>query len=125
VAGYDLVERVDERRGVQRPEHACHRSREPDLGEERDAASGVAGNQRPVAEDEPPAFVPRFFDHGRKQSAGLIIRERQQSELFASVEPGDDTRRPSAELSRAGIEQHRTRKGRDRHVLGVRVSRHP
>ena len=124
VTGYDLVERVDGRRGVGRSEHATQRPCEPDLGDERDAASGVAGNRRPVPEDEPPAFVPRFFAHGRKQSAGLIIGERQQRQLLASVEPGDDTRRPPAELSGTRIEQNRTRKRRDRHVLGVHVSSH-
>jgi hypothetical protein len=122
VTGYDLVERVDEHRRVQRSEHASQRPGQSHLGEERDASSSVAGNRRPLPEDEPPAFIPRFLGHGHKQTAGLIIVERKQSQLFATVEPGDDTRRPPAELSGAGIEQNWTRKGRDRHLVGVQVS---
>jgi hypothetical protein len=120
VAGYELVERVDERRDAQRPERACQGPGQPDLCEERDAAARVAGNRRPVATHEPPAFVPRVFGHGYEQAAGLVVCERQQSQLFVSVEPGDDTRRPPAEPSGAGIEQDRPRKRRDRHVIGMR-----
>jgi hypothetical protein len=101
VAGHDLVERIEERRSVQHPEHASQAPGQPDLGEERDGAAGVAGNRRPVAEHEPPAFVPRFFGHSCEQAARLFVGERQQSQLLVSVEPGDDTRRPPAELSGA------------------------
>jgi hypothetical protein len=124
VAGYELVERVDERRDAQRPERACQGPGQPDLCEERDAAARVAGNRRPVATHEPPAFVPRVFGHGYEQAAGLVVCERQQSQLFVSVEPGDDTRRPPAEPSGAGIEQDRPRKRRDRHVINMRGSWH-
>jgi hypothetical protein len=124
VTGQDLVERIDERRGIECSEHASHRPGKPDFGEERDATSGVAGNRRSVAEDEPPAVVPRLLGHGSEQAAGLSIGERQQSKLFTSVEPGDDTRRPAAELSGAGIEHNRAREPHDRHVVlvGMRVS---
>jgi hypothetical protein len=124
VTGYEPIERVEERRGVQRPEHVSRGLGQPDLREERDAATGVAGNRCPVAEHEPPAFVPRLFGHTCEQAAGLFIGERQKRQLFVSVEPGDDTRRPPAELSGAGIEQNRARKRRYRHVISLRVSRH-
>jgi hypothetical protein len=124
LTGHDLVERVDERRDVQCSEHASQRPGKPDLGEERDTSSGVARNRCAVPEHEPPAVVPRFIVDGCEEAAGLSIGERQQSQLFASVEPGDDTRRPAAELSGAGIEQNRTREPRDRHVVGLRVSSH-
>jgi hypothetical protein len=42
-------------------EHACRTLGKPDLGEERHASAGVASDWPPVTEDEPPAFVPRFF----------------------------------------------------------------
>ena len=124
MAGCDLVERVDERRGVQRSDYASQRPGQPHLGEDRDSASGVAGNGRSVAEDEPPAFVPRLLGYASEQATGLSIGERQQSQLFESVEPGDDTRRPPAELSGAGIEQNRSREARDRRVVSVCVSSH-
>jgi hypothetical protein len=41
-----------------------------------------------------------------------------------SVEPGDDTRRPAAELSGAREEENGAPKARDRHIVGVRVSCH-
>jgi hypothetical protein len=123
--GDHLVERVDDRRGVECSEHASDRPREPDLGEQRYAASGVTGNRRPVAKDQPPALVPRLFGHVCEQAARLFICERKERQLFVSVESGDDTRRPSAELSGAGVEQNRARQGRDWHIVGMRVSTHP
>jgi hypothetical protein len=99
VTGYDLVERVDERRGVQRSEDASQRAGQPDLGEERNASAGVAGDRRSVAQDEPPAFAPRFLGHSFEQVPGLVIGEGQQPQLLVSVEPRDDMRRPPAELS--------------------------
>jgi hypothetical protein len=109
VSGYDLVEGVDERGGAERSERPLQRPRQPDLGEERHAATRVAGDGRPVAKDQPPAFVARFLGHVSEEAAGCFVGQRQQSELFSPVEPGDDTRRPPAELSGAGIEQDRTR----------------
>jgi hypothetical protein len=53
-----------------------------------------------------------------------VVCERQQRQLFVSVEPGDDTRRPPAEPSGAGIEKDRPRKRRDRHVISMRGSWH-
>jgi hypothetical protein len=122
VTGYDLVERVDEHRRVQRSEHASQRPGQSHLGEERDASSSVAGNRRPLPEDEPPAFIPRFLGHGHKQTAGLIIVERKQSQLFATVEPGGDTRRPPAELSSSGIEQNRPREASVPRVVNMHAS---
>ena len=124
MAGYQLVERVDERRGAQRSEHAAQGPGQPDLGEQRHAAAGVAGNRRPVAQDEPPAFSSRVLRYACEEAAGLIIGERQERQFLASVERGDDTRRLPAELSGAGIEQDRSREMRDRHLVDVRVSWH-
>jgi hypothetical protein len=123
VAGYHLVELVDEHRGVDRSERASQRPGQPDFDEERHAATVVAGNQRPVREGEPPALVPRFPGYAGEQPAGLVVRERQQSQFFASVEPGDDTRRPPAELSGAGIEQNRARQAPGGDVVRSQVSR--
>jgi hypothetical protein len=117
VACDHLVESVDERRGPKSSQHASERSSEPDLDEERDAASGVAGNGRPVSQDEPPAFVTCFFGDGSEEAAGLVVGQWQQRQLFASVERGDDPRRPPAELSGAGIEQNGARELGGIHVL--------
>jgi len=124
VARYDLVKPVDERRGVDGSDDARQTTGEPDLGEERHAAAVIAGNQRPVLQDEPPTLVPSLFGYACEQLAGFIVRERQQRQLFASVDPGDDTRRPSAEPSGPGIEQNRAQETRDRRVVGVHVPCH-
>jgi len=71
VAGYHLVDGVEQRRCVEHPENAPEGPREPDLGEERDAAPRIAWNRRPIAKDEPPAFIPRFFRHSREQTRSL------------------------------------------------------
>jgi len=84
---------------MERSERTSHGPGQPNLGEERDASSGVAGNRRSVPEDEPPAVVPRSFGHACEQAGGLVVAKRQESELFVPVEPCDDTRRPPAELS--------------------------
>jgi hypothetical protein len=107
VAGDELVESVEEPRGAEGPQNASERSRRPHFEEERDAASGIARNGRPVSEDQPPTLVARVFGHGSKQTIGLLVGERQQRQLFASIEPGDDTRRPPTELSAAGVEKDR------------------
>jgi hypothetical protein len=122
VAGHDLVERVYERGGVERLERAAQGPGQPDLGEEGDASTGVALERRAVAEHEPPAFIPRLFGHGGQQAAGLIVIERQQRQLLAPVDPGDDTRRPTAELSGARVEEYGTRQLR---LVGVLVHCHP
>jgi hypothetical protein len=121
VPGYDLVEGVDDRGGVERSKHPPEGPGQPDFREQQDAASRVARNRSPVAEDEPPAFVARVLGYACEQAAGLFVGERQQSKLFAPVEPGDDTRRPAAELSGAGVEENRAREPRSRRcgkVLG-------
>ncbi len=45
-----LVEQVDERGQSERAKDAAERSGEPELGEEHDAATAVAGERRAVAE---------------------------------------------------------------------------
>jgi hypothetical protein len=85
VAGDELVEAVDEHRRSDRPQGASDRLREPHLGEERHAASRVAGNRRPVGKDEPPAVTALVFRHSGKEGFGFVIGEWEQSELFASV----------------------------------------
>jgi hypothetical protein len=110
--GYQAVESVDEWRRAEGAEYASERTGDPDLLEERHAASRVTRYRRAVAADEPPAFFPRVFRHGGEKASGLVIGERKQSQLFASVEPGDDPRRPPAELSGAGVEKDGARKSR-------------
>jgi hypothetical protein len=109
---------------VQRSDYASQRPGQPHLGEQRYAAASVAGDWRPVAQNEPPALVPRLLGYAREQATGLSIGERKQRQLLAPVEPGDDPRRPPAELSGAGIEENRSREARDRRVVGVSASWH-
>ena len=109
MARYDLFERVDDRRRVDCPERSSHRPRQPDFGQERDAAPAVTGDRGSVADNEPPAFEPGVFGHACEQTTGLSIRKGKNRHFFVSVESDDDTRRPPAELSGAGIEHHRAK----------------
>jgi hypothetical protein len=61
--------------------------------------------------------------HRSEQAPRFLIGERKQCKLLASVQRGDDPRRPTAEPSAAGIEQHRAREGIGGHYAGVHVSR--
>jgi hypothetical protein len=121
MASYEPVQRVREWRRSDGSQHPAERAGQPDLDEERHAPSAVAGNQCAVTEDEPPALAALVFGHGRKQKARVVIGEREQGQLIASVEPGDEPRRPAAKPSATGIEQNRARKGGGRrsgvHVL--------
>jgi hypothetical protein len=110
VTGYDLVERVDDRRRVYCAEHVFHRPRQPDLGQECAAAPGITGDRSAVAEDEPKASEPRIIGHAGQKAAGLLIVQRKERNRFVSIEPDDDTRRPPTELSGAVIEQDRAKK---------------
>jgi hypothetical protein len=77
IAGYELVESVDEHRRVKRSEHAPEWTGEPDLREERHTSSRVAGHRSAIAEHEPPALAPRVLGHGGKQAVGFGIVERK------------------------------------------------
>lgn len=107
MAGEELVQRVDEHGRPRCAQHAAERAGEPHLGEERGAAPVVARHRRPVAEDEPPALAAGLLGDGGEQAARLVVLERKQRQLLAAVERGDDPRRPAAEPSAAGVEQHR------------------
>lgn len=109
VTGHDLVQRIEERRRVECSERSSHRPRQPDFGQEHNAAPSVTCNRSPVTENEPPAFEPGVFGDACEQTAGLLVVQRKQRQLFVSVEPDDAPRRPPAELSGAGIEHHRAK----------------
>ena len=110
MAGHDLVECVQKCRRANGAEEAGKGTGQPELREELDAPAAVAGNRRPVAEDEPPALAAGVLRDRREQTVGLLSRERKQGELLVTVEPGDDTRRPTAEASVARVEEHRPAK---------------
>jgi hypothetical protein len=105
IAGDELVETIDDDRSVKRSQQASEGSSEPDLGEERHTSSRVAGHRNAVAEHKPPTLTARFLGHGGKEAVGFGIVERKEGQLLASVERGDDTRRPAAEPSAARVEQ--------------------
>ncbi len=108
VARDDTVERVDGRRKAEAVERHAQVVGDVQLAQERDAAAAVAAEQRPVAEDEPPALAALLRPDSEEQRRGLGVRERQQRELVAPVERGGDPRRPAAEPSAAVVEQNRT-----------------
>jgi hypothetical protein len=124
VASHELVQPVEERRGAERSQRGAQRPGQAELEEQRDAASAVAGNEGAIAEDEPPTLVPRLLGNRCEQRVGLVICERKQRKLFVPVDPGDDTRRPAAELSTAGVEENRARNARDRRRAGAPVLCH-
>jgi hypothetical protein len=101
----------------------AERSGELDLSKEQDAPTPVARDWRAIAEYEPPTFAAPFLRHRGKQAAGLLIRERKQCQFCASVELGDDPRRPTAKPSAAGIEQNRARELRGGRYVRVHMLR--
>jgi hypothetical protein len=115
ILGHQPVECVDDWRQSKRPQDAAERSGELDLSKEQDAPTPVARDWGAIAEYQPPTFAALFVWHRGEQAARLLIRERKQCEFLASVERGDDTRRPTAEPSAAGIEQNRARQVRTHH----------
>ena len=101
------VSSVDERRQSEPAQDAPEWTRKLDFRKEHDAPTPVARDWRAIAEYEPPTFPAPFLRHRGEQAPGLLIRERKQRHFLASVKSGDDPRRPTAELSPAGIEQNR------------------
>ncbi len=124
MASHEPVERVDEWRQSEPAKQLAERPGQLDLGEERYPATAVARDQRAIAEHEPPTFVACLLGDCREQPAGRLVRERKQCQFLASVECGDDPRRPATELSAAGIEQDRPRQGRGRCYIAVRALCH-
>jgi hypothetical protein len=112
ILSHEPVKHVDERRQSERAKDASEGSGELDLGKEHEAPTSVARDWGTIAEYEPPAFAAPFLRHRSEQAPGLLIGERKQCQFFASVERGDDPRRPTAEPSAAGIEQDRARQVR-------------
>jgi hypothetical protein len=116
--GQQPVESVDDWRQSKHPQHAAERSGELDLSKEQHAPTPVARDWRTIAEHEPPTFTAPFLWHRCKEAARLLIPERKQCQFRASVEPGDDPRRPTTKPSATGIEQNRAGE-----VMGGRYDR--
>jgi hypothetical protein len=91
-------------RGTQKP---TDRQRHAQLEEQGESPAVITCHERAVAEHEPPALGARVFRHAAEQRTRLLVVEGQQRELPAAVDPGDDTRRPPAELSPTRVEQDR------------------
>jgi hypothetical protein len=102
----ELVEPVEERRRVGRGEQTTEPTRPGELLECDHAPARVAGERRPVGEDEPPPFAARLVGHCGEQRGRLVVAEREQSEFLLAIEPGNDPRRPPAEPSPAVVEEH-------------------
>jgi hypothetical protein len=108
----DAVDGVDDRRQAKPEQCAAETAGSLELSEERDASAPVAGNGCAVSKDEPPAVVALLHRNRRQQLRGGVVLEREQREVPAPVDPGDEPRRPTAEPSAPGIEEHRPPKGR-------------
>jgi hypothetical protein len=119
VSRHEPVECVDSVREPNALERRTQTTRQAQLAEERRTGSSVAAQRRPVAEDEPPALRALVLGNRRKEPVGLAVPEREQREPLASVERGDDPRRPAAEASAAVVEEH----GPKHHARSVRLAR--
>jgi hypothetical protein len=106
VSGNDLVYPVDERREPAGAKKPAERAGEPDLAEQNNAPATVPRDRRAVTENDPPALPSPLFGYAGEQPAGFLVREREQGAPRRD-DPGDDPRRPSAELSLSGTEQGR------------------
>lgn len=109
ISGRERVECVEERREPERAQEEAERSGEPDPGNERDASAPVARHRPAVPKHEPPAFAAPLPGDRGEQLPRFLVREREKGQFLASIERGDDPRRPTAEPSAAGIEEHRPR----------------
>jgi hypothetical protein len=125
MARHKPVQRVHQHRRSHGSQDPAERAGQPDLGQESNAPAAVAGKQAPVEKDEPPAFATRLLGHGREQALRFLVGQREQRQLFAPVDRGDDPRRPPAELSASRIEQNRASKARRCRDTGIRDLHHP
>ena len=107
MAGYELVQLVQDGRPAENPEGPAQRLGQPELAEKGDAAAGVALDRRAVTQDEPPTLVAGFLGDGHEQGRSFLISERQEGQLLAAVELDGEPRRPSTEPSGARVEMHR------------------
>jgi hypothetical protein len=98
------VQRVHERRRSHRPQGSAERAGHPDFGKEGNAPAAVAGKQG-VGKREPPALPACLLRHGREQTAGFLVGQPEQCQLFVPVERGDDPRRPPTEPSASLVQQ--------------------
>jgi hypothetical protein len=112
VARHKPVDNVDEPWQPERFKQPAEGSRQPDLRKQSHATSAVAADGCAIAQNKPPAFVALFLWDCREHVLDLGVRQREKGQLLASIDGGDDPRRPTAEPSAVGIEQNRTWKGR-------------
>ena len=73
--GYQAVESVDEWRRAEGAEYASERTGDPDLLEERHAASRVTRYRRAVTQHQPPTAPSLGLGDGCEQTVGLRIGE--------------------------------------------------
>jgi hypothetical protein len=124
MASRELVERVKQLGRAERSQCAAQPPSQAEFGQECDATSSVACERRAVAEDEPPTLSARLLGHGSEEAAGVVVVEREQSQLLVAVKVDDEPRRPAAELSATGVQKDRAPKAGDRPAAVVRAVRH-
>jgi len=120
VSGDDHVDPVDDGRKPADAKKTAEGSCDPDLAEHKNTSARVPPHRRAITQHDPPAFPAPFLGHAREQPAGLLLRERKKGQLSTLIDPGDDPRRPSAELSLSRIEQDRPLELRVRHDVSPR-----
>jgi hypothetical protein len=95
------VERVEDRGQSEHAQQPAERPRQLHLGKERETPAAVARDWRAVPKHDPPALAAPLLGNRHEQAIRLFVGLRKQREFLAAVEPGDDPRRPAAELSAA------------------------
>jgi putative membrane protein len=122
--------RHDPVRGAQRdlePKGACEAAERPERpkGLEQPHGRRAAGHHLPIGFDEVPAGEPVLLEERLEERRGPRVAHGKECESLASIEPGDDPRRPAAEPSVGVVQQNGATKLGRRHVriVGVRSSR--
>lgn len=98
---------VDHGRQPERIEQPAERAGERQLREQPHPAALVAGDGGAVLEDQPPALAALLLVDALEEPLGFVVGEPNQGQRPSSVQRGDDPRRPAAEPSATGVEQHR------------------
>jgi hypothetical protein len=80
--------------------------------------SSATPDRGSVCEHEPPAGLALRNRHAVQQLTCARVVQREEPELLAAVEPGDDPRRPAAEASLGVVQQHRPAKWLHGSVFG-------
>jgi hypothetical protein len=103
MAGDEAVPTI-ENRLRREPQETRERLRQAERLQEL-PAPGATAHCGSIREYEPPAGLAFHGRHRVQQLPRLRVVQREERELLAAVEPGDDPRRPAAEASLGVVQQ--------------------